>query len=315
MPFGGGGGGAGRVSAVASVGVDVGGTKILGAVVDVTGRVLQERATATEAEQGVTRVTERIANVAACLTRWSLDHSRQLLGVGVCVPGYVDGARGVARFGVNIPWRDCPLADTLRGRLQHEVHIENDARAGALGESRFGCGVGVRDFLYVTVGTGVGCGIVKDGVLLRGGRGAAGDLGHIRIREGLRCRCGRDGCLEAWVAGPAIVRALNERRAGCPAVGDARAVVELGMVGDTDALAVIDHAADALVSGLGVAVALVDPAKIAIGGGLAQTALWWMRFRSALKRSGWPSEITVHRATLGRWAGVVGAASLALPRM
>jgi glucokinase len=185
--------------------VDLGGTKIAGAIADSDGEIVAEHRIATNSHEGPTGVLPRIAGLVADL---SARLGVKPAAVGMGVPGLVDVRTGVTRFLPNLPsqWRGVPVGQTLSTALGCPVSLLNDARMATLGEFTFGHGRSVDTMVFLTIGTGIGGGIVVDGKLRLGPLGAAGELGHQTIlRDGPLCGCGNRGCLEALASGPALV--------------------------------------------------------------------------------------------------------------
>src|SRR3990170_4923647 len=184
-----------------SCGVDVGGTKILGGVVDETGSVVER----LRVESPATDV-EAIEEAIAGLVR-ELAGRHEIVAVGVGAAGYVDRERARVLIAPNLAWRDIDLKAELEEQLDLNVVLENDANAAAWGEFRFGAGEDVDDLLLVTVGTGVGGGLVLDGELYRGAFGVGAEIGHMRVvPNGHLCGCGNRGCWEQYASGSALVR-------------------------------------------------------------------------------------------------------------
>ncbi len=188
-----------------TVGVDVGGTKIAAGLVDEHGQVVARERTespATDPKQIVRTIGELVR---------SLTGSETVEAVGVSAAGFVDKARAMVVFAPNLAWRDEPLKRFLEEELELPVVVENDANAAAWGEFTFGAGEDVDDLLMLTVGTGVGGGLVIDGELVRGGFGMGGEVGHITmVPGGVPCGCGNLGCLESYGSGRALVRVSRE---------------------------------------------------------------------------------------------------------
>lgn len=187
-----------------TIGVDVGGTKIAAGVVDADGKVLDQVRVQTPAS------TAQAVEAGICAAVAQLAARHQVSGVGLAVAGFVDEGRRLLRFAPNLPMNARPLGDLIGDRVGLPVVVENDANAAAWGEHRFGGGRGASDVVMITVGTGLGGGIVLGGRLFRGAFGAAGELGHVRIVPGgLACGCGNHGCWSSmpragpWSAKPA----------------------------------------------------------------------------------------------------------------
>lgn len=304
-------------------GVDVGGTKIAGAVVDLEGRIVEEHRVESPASD-VGAVEDAIADVVRTLAS-----RHDVTAVGVGAAGYVDARRATVLFAPNIAWRDEDLKAELERRLDLPVVIENDANAAAWGEFAFGAGEDVDDLLMVTVGTGVGGGVVTNGSLYRGGFGVAAEIGHLRVVPGGRpCGCGNFGCLEQYASGRALVRNAREQ-AHRPEAADllARAGGDVGAIdgplvttaaqeGDPFAVAALAEVGRWLGESLASLAAILDPAVVVIGGGVVEAGdllLTPVReaFEGELTGRGHRPVLDIRAAAFGNRAGVIGAADLA----
>ncbi len=305
-------------------GIDVGGTKIGAAVVDAEGTILEERQVPTPAEDSaaiVTAIVELVTDLGA----------RHHLGaVGVGAAGYIQD-RSVVLFSPNLAWAQLDLRFLLESRLGLPVVIENDGNVAAWGEHRFGAATDVADLLLVTVGTGVGGGIVLGGELFRGTSGVSSEIGHLRmVPDGLPCGCGRRGCLEQYASGSALVRATREAAVRDPASArelldragggvesiSGRLITQAAAEGDTFARERVDEIGRWLGEGLASLTAVLDPSAIVVGGGLSERGeLLLAPVREAFGReliaaSARPAP-QIRQAALANRAGVVGAADLA----
>jgi glucokinase len=312
------------VSALA-IGVDVGGTKIAAGVVDADGRIIARNKRVTPAQHA-----DQVRDAVTDAVR-ELRTEHEVCAIGISAAGFVDAARATVMFAPNLAWRDEPLRDELEERTGLPVVVENDANAAAWAESRFGAGRGTRQVLALTVGTGLGGGVVQDGRVLRGEFGAAAELGHVVMVPGGRpCPCGLQGCLERYASGSALVRRAREIAVDSPVMAHAmldlaggRAegiegpmVTAAARAGDVAALQVFDEIGSWL--GLGVAqfAAVLDPGVVIIGGGVAEagdillTPLFAAYTRHLTGRGHRPVARVVP-AELGPDAGLVGAADLA----
>ena len=308
-----------------AVGIDVGGTKIAGAVVDEQGHVLEHsrvESPATEAEA----IEDAIAGLVDDFRR---RHAVERVGVGAA--GYVDADRSTMRFSPNLAWRDLDLRADLAARIDLPIIVENDANAAAWGEFRFGAGADVDEFLMVTVGTGVGGGVVLGGRLQRGAYGFAAEVGHLRlVPDGRPCGCGQHGCLEQYASGTALVRdvrddvdagvsgaaALLERAGGAASGITGPLVTEAARAGDAYAVGRLAALGQWLGEGVASLVAVLDPAVIVVGGGVSEAGdllLGPMRaaFLDHLSVRGHRPAAEIRPAELGNGAGVIGAADLA----
>ena len=306
-------------------GIDVGGTKIAGGVVDESGTVVEKlrvESPATDVEAIEDAIAELVGRLAS---------RHEITAVGVGAAGYVDRARAKVLFAPNLAWRDVDLKAELEERVEVPVVIENDANAAAWGEFRFGAGHDVDDLLLVTLGTGVGGGLVVDGELYRGGFGVAAEIGHLRlVPGGVRCGCGRRGCLEQYASGSALVRdvrdlaagqstgsnSLLERAGGRVEAIDGPMITLAAQEGDQFALSRLAAVGDWLGQGIATLVAVLDPTVVAVGGGLSEAdELLLATARESFARHLPGGEhrpvAELRKATLGNDAGLVGAADLA----
>ncbi len=312
------------------IGVDIGGTKIAGALVAPDGTILERVRLETPAEdvEAIIATTTEVVEAlqAAC--------DGEVAGIGVAVAALVDVRRGHVWFAPNISWRDCPLGELLEARLGRPVVVENDANAAAWGEFRFGAGQDTDDMVLFTIGTGVGGGCVVDGRLLHGAFGTAGELGHVTLDpDGPRCGCGNKGCLEVYASGTALLRdareliasaspsaeALRERCGGDPEALSGRDIDELADAGDEASVELLAELGRRLGHGMASVCAVLDPELVVVGGGVSAAGdLLVEPARAAFGRHlvgrGHRPAPTVVTARLGNDAGVVGAAALACER-
>jgi glucokinase len=294
------------VEAGHAIGVDVGGTKILAGVVGRDGSVVRrhERPTPQDSQEHV--LAELEAAVAELL-----DDSVSAVGFGV--PSPIDRSRGVVVRCVNVPLEDAPLRDWMRERFGIPVGLDNDANAAAIGEWRGGAGRGEDDLVMLTLGTGVGGGVVSGGRPFRGWNGAGAELGHVVIvHDGRPCQgaCTGRGHLEAYVSGSAASAAARE--AFGPSA-DAHRLVRLANEGDPKAKELLDEVGSYLGSGIGSFVNVFGPQLVVLGGGFGVAAYDYLcgpaeevSRREVLE----PMRSTVRfaRAELGTAAGLIGAA-------
>jgi glucokinase len=304
-------------------GIDVGATKILGGAVDEAGTVVEElwaRSPATDVEA----IEDAIAGLVN-----ELASRHEVASVGVGAAGYIDRARSRVMFAPNLAWRDLDLRAELEERVHLPVVVENDANAAAWGEFTFGAGEDVDHLLLVTVGTGVGGGVVLDGRLHRGAFGVGGEIGHMRVvPDGILCGCGNHGCLEAYGSGTALVREVREaagspaarelldRAGGDPAVITGSLITECAQAGDPFATEQLAALGNWLGEGIASLAAVLDPAVVVIGGGVSAAGdLLLDPIRAAFGRQltgrGHRPLAEIRPATLGNRAGFIGAADLA----
>ena len=309
-----------------TIGVDVGGTKVLGGVVDELGTVVKTARRDTPREGGAS-LTQAIADVAKeLMSEFTID------SVGVSAAGFVSSDRKTMLATPNIAgWNGVDLDCQLTSLIGLPVVIENDANAAAWGEARFGAGRGKRHMLMLTVGTGIGGGIVVNGELYRGAFGIAAEIGHIRVvPEGHLCGCGARGCFEQYGSGNALMRHAREAIAASPDIarnllsrGDGtlegltgKAITDAARDGDAVALAAFNTTAQWLGAGIASLAVVLDPECVVIGGGVIDAGEILLKpTREALERSmpfaGKHPYPEIIGAQLGNEAGLVGVADLA----
>ncbi|BAL92939.1 putative sugar kinase [Actinoplanes missouriensis 431] len=295
------------------IALDVGGTGMKCALVRPDGTVQHEERHPTRAERGPAAVTENILDVAESLAATARAAGLTPVATGIAVPGVVDEVTGVAVWSANVGFRDVPLRDLARQRLDMPAALGHDVRVGALAEARLGAGRGRRHVLFVAIGTGIAAGLVVDGSGYPGAHGAAGELGHVMVRPGGSvCGCGQRGCLEAESSAKSIGRRYAELSGASEAT--AFDVATRAAAGEELAGQVWRDAIEALADGLLTAQALYDVGVVVLGGGLAEAGDDLLRpVRAAVAQ-----RITFHRspeivrAELGDTAGCLGAALLAL---
>jgi glucokinase len=307
---------------VHAIGIDIGGTKIAGALVDEDGDIVRESRVPTP------QSTQLIEDAVVAMVT-ELASGESIEGVGVAAAGFIDAAQSTVYYAPNISWRNEPFRARLSARLPLPIVIDNDANAAGWAEFRFGAGRLFSDMVMLTIGTGVGGAIVTEDRLFRGGFGAGAELGHMRlIPDGLPCGCGQHGCLEQYGSGRALLRFANDfANAGGigQALADRRAEVgeltghdvsDLIIAGDGGALAALRELGHRLGQGCASLGAILDPQLFVIGGGVAQAGeLLLEPIRNAylehLPARGFHPEPEFRIAELVNDAGVVGAADLA----
>jgi glucokinase len=231
--------------------------------------------------------------------------------IGVGAAGLVETASGRVRYAPNIAWREVDIATLLAG-FAVPVRVDNDCTTATVGELLAGAGRGIRDFLYVGVGTGIGGGIVSGGAVMRGAHGFAAEIGHIRVApDGVRCGCGVTGCWETVASGSALDR-LGRERIGPGANGPA--VVEAARAGEAAALEIVTEVGARLGEGIAGLVNVLDPAVVIVGGGAAMGAGDLLldparvRARAMIEGVGHRPEVPIVPAALGADGAAIGAA-------
>ena len=254
-----------------AIGIDIGGTKIAGALVDADGAIVLEERVPSPAGDPEAMVDA----VVGLIERLSAGH--EVIGAGVAAAGFIDADQSTIIYAPNISWRNEPFKAKLEAKLNIPVIIENDANAAAWAEFRYGAGRGYKHMVMLTIGTGVGGAVIADSHMLRGGFGIAGELGHIRmVPNGLLCGCGQHGCLESYASGSALLRAAKALAASNDPAGQRLREIEAeaGQLSglevykailehDAGALRVLSELGSWLGQAIGSLVAVLDPAKAA----------------------------------------------------
>ena len=309
-----------------SIGIDIGGTKVLGALVDTSGTVTLEKRIPSPAQDP----DQMLEVVASLITELADAAGQELEAVGVAAAGFIDATGSTVLYAPNLKWRNEPLRERLEQRTKLAVVIENDANAAGWAEFRFGAGQGTKDMAMLTLGTGVGGAIISDGQLRRGGFGIAGELGHIRVvRDGRPCGCGRKGCVEQYASGTALLNAAkalvasNDPAAAMlaqlsPSAGQltGQHIAQALLAGDSGARALIEDLGQYLGEAMGSITAALDPEVYVIGGGLSEAGELVLdpirrSFEAEVPANGFRPVAKVVGATFSNQAGVIGAADLA----
>ena len=329
-----------------AIGVDLGGTNLRIAAVDTTGKVLEKISTDAEVARGRDYVLDEMCNrVRTVAGKFGGDG--RLTGIGIGVPGIIDRQTGLVHESPNLPgWRDYPVRDEIERRLRTNVILENDANAAALGEKWLGAGSQVSDMCMLTLGTGVGGGLVLDGKIWHGMTGMAGELGHTTVDpDGIKCGCGNRGCLEQYASATAVKRMALESisRGEAPELAKAtdrdpelssKAIYQMAAQGDEPARQIFRTVGQSLGIALANLINVFNLPMYVIGGGVANA---WDAFAPAMldeiqkrsfvytatapsrnavqieKSNDGPSphqSTIITRASLGSDAGLFGAARL-----
>jgi glucokinase len=307
-----------------AIGVDLGGSHVMATVVDESGETKKkhERDIIDHSPDAV------FAAVAAVIGEALADaKEKNVVGIGIGAPGNIDLETGTIRYSPNFGWKDVGLGDAIRKVYKFPVFVGNDARCATLGEHTFGSGKGCPDFVLLTLGTGIGGGIVSGGKLLVGGRASAGEIGHHQIRphDGFVCGCTKIGCFEAQCSGTGLIRHALALAPSFPRSTlldvpkeklGSKAIRKAAQKGDVHGLAAWTNWIDDMGYGLANIVGFLNPTLIALGGGVASAGAFiidtvtpLVEARSTMAP---PGSTKIVIATLGNDAGAVGAATMAL---
>jgi glucokinase len=309
-----------------AIGVDVGGSKILAVRTGRDGGILDRAEARTPADDQEATLARMIEAAAALMTD-------EVVAVGVGAAGMVDVAHGVLRYAPNLAWRDLPIAERMRAALGVPCQLDNDANVAAYAEFRSGAGRGYRYLLLVTVGTGIGGGIIADGRVFRGAHGFAAEIGHIVVEPlGPLCGCGNHGCWEQVASGRAIGRlgreaaredagsAIARLAGGDPAAVTGATVTRAALEDDPAAVGILGIVGTRLGIGIAGLVNILDPQVVVVGGGAIAAGDLLLEparvaFQDAVEGPAWRPSVPIVAAQLGPDAGAVGAAALALEEL
>jgi glucokinase len=307
-----------------AIGIDLGGSHVMAAVVNDSGEIMarHERDIVDHGTDAVFSAIDKVVKEALADAKGGT-----VEGIGIGAPGNIDLDTGEIRYSPNFGWKDVPLGAHLRSSFKQPVFVANDARCATLGEYTYGAGRGTQDFVLLTLGTGIGGGVIAGGQLVLGHSAAAGEIGHhqIRPRDGFVCGCTKIGCFEAQCSGTGLIRhalALepsfprstlvdgNKEKLG------SKAIRKAAQAGDGHGLAAWKNWIDDLGYGLANVVAFVNPQMIALGGGVSSAGTFMIDAVAPLveaRSTMVPAHATtIVTAMLGNDAGAIGAATMAL---
>lgn len=308
-----------------AVGVDVGGTRIAVGLVERKGRIMKDAKRLTPKSGPFAVVDEIIACIEEVMTGVQ---PSEVAGIGIGLPAQVDFLRQSVEFCTNLPLAGVDVRALVMSRLRHEVTIDNDGNLAAFGEFRYGAAKGSRDFLMITLGTGVGGGLFLGGEPYRGSRGLGGEIGHMVVQmDGPPCPCGGSGHIESYLGRPAIAaagkkaaeeyrgKAIVDAAGGDPDAITAEAVIEAAHTGDEVATKIVMDAGVILGRALVGLVNTLNPQMIVVGGGIGESSSFMVDRAAdiiAEEALAGRRDVRVIQAELGNDAGVLGAAALAL---
>lgn len=315
-----------------TIGIDIGGTKVLGGIVDNHGSIIETARRDTPREGGVSLI-ESIGDAIDDLLVFAKKENLQIPAIGLCSAGVVSPDRRTVSYAPNIAgwWEPVDLISALATRISIPMYLENDANAAIWAEYKFGAGINKNNIVLLTIGTGLGGGIIVDNQLVRGAHGSGAEIGHMcLVYEGHLCGCGARGCFESYGSGTALLRHAREAISATPdlaknllAKGNGtvdgllgKHLTDAAMEGDRVALAAFNTTGQWIGLGISNLVALLDPECFIIGGGVIDAGEILLKpIRESAQRnmpfSGRVPVPPIIAATLGNDAGLVGAADLA----
>lgn len=308
------------------IGVDLGGTSIKAGICDQQGNLLHTYEGPTGTEDGAEAVLDRIALYVKQIVSDSAFEWEQVAGVGAGIAGFLDLTAGVVLFAPNLRWENVAVRQGLEDRLGLPVKIDNDANVAALGEAWSGAAAGMQHVVALTLGTGVGGGIIANGRIYQGYLGMAGELGHIKVvpdLEAIQCGCGQLGCVETVSSATGIVRmakdAVQRGEATTLSLNEsitAKDVFDAAKDGDEVAIRIVKRAAYYLAKAMAAVAVVLNPQRFVIGGGVARAGdILFDEIRKVYAHNvpeAFTQKVDIVPAKLGNNAGVVGAAGLNL---
>ena len=309
------------------IGVDVGGMSIKAGLVDEEGNILYKHSCPTGVKRGYVAVIRDIAQLGLATVAKSGHSMDEVKAIGIGIPGIMDQHTGIVPFCTNLAWHDVPILEEMKQYTDLPVYVDNDATVAGLAESVKGVSASTKDSVFVTLGTGVGGGIIINGKPFSGAHGVASEIGHmVTVAGGLPCTCGKRGCWERYASATALIRAgrvLCAEKPGCPLMqavdGDIRTltakdVIDLAMDGDADCVKIFDDYIYHLVVGLTNLINVYDPEVIVLGGGVSHSGEFLLNaVRALLPKYVFFKSMPyakVELAQLSNDAGIIGAAML-----
>ena len=309
------------------IGIDVGGTNVKIALVSDEGKIIYSNSIPTRAEMGYEYTINSMKEAIRELLKETKLETKDIEGIGFGFPGQIDCQKGIVRLAPNIPgWVNVPIAEIMEQEFGISTRVDNDVRTAALGELNYGAGIGCQNLVCITVGTGIGSGLVINGKLVRGASNAAGEIGHIKMdmTGGPLCGCGDYGCFEAYASGPAIVTMAKEYISGgksakykemaTDGIITPYIVAQAALQGDAVSIQIFKQMGKIIGTGLSSVINLLNPEKIIIGGGVADAGeILLDPIRKTILDRAMPIQanaVQIVPAQLANTAGVIGASLL-----
>ncbi len=314
------------------IGIDFGGTNIKAGIVDVNGNILIQGSVKTFSKRPYQEIIKDMGELCISLVNKAGLKITDIHSVGIGSPGSIDSRNGIVKYANNLKWHNVPIVAELKHYIDLPVFISNDANCAALGEALFGSGKGMKNIIFLTLGTGVGGGIIIDGKLFEGGDPAGAECGHLVIKMGGRkCTCGRRGCLEAYASATALVRSTKHAMKTNPDSlmwkyvngnlknVDGRTSFECAKMGDAAAKKVVDFYETCLAEGIASFINIFRPEVVLIGGGVCAQGDYLIKpLQQKVDNMYYGGDINptvpIKVATLKNDAGILGAAALCLNR-
>ena len=309
-----------------AIGIDIGGMSIKGAAIDSTGKVYETFSMpCVKGEPGEITIRKLAEIVKDYISSYKLEN--KIVGIGIGSPGTLDVKNGIVEYSNNLGWDRLPVADIMHEVLPYPIRLINDANAAAYGEAKYGAGREYENIIMLTLGTGVGGGIIINGKLYEGNQGKAGELGHIVINvDGEPCTCGRNGCFEAYASATALIRETKKAMLAdkkslmwkvCPTIEmvGGRVPFEAAKQGDASAIRVLDNYIKYLGEGILNYCNIFRPNAIVLSGGIANAGDYLFdRLRKYIEDRNYgyklTPEVKILPAKLGYDSGKIGAAAL-----
>lgn len=311
------------------IGIDLGGMSAKAAIFDKEGKILSKKTVETNAAEGFAGTAAKLATLAEELAEENGIAFSKVEKIGIASPGVVDSATGTVLKWSNYNWTDVPLGERIASLTGKRVRVVNDANAAAYGEAKFGSASAYKNSIFITLGTGVGGGIVLDGKIVEGFMSAGAEIGHMSIEaDGLLCTCGNHGCLECYASATALIRQTKKRMeencnskmweiaGGALSNVDGRTAFEAAKLGDKDAEGVVKKYIAYLAVGISNLVNVLRPEAVVLGGGIAaEGETLFAPLRKAVESRIYVSSsvvpVKIIGAKLGNTAGIYGAYALA----
>lgn len=313
------------------IGIDLGGTDIKAGIVGEDGQIIDKAITPTPVKEGHLAVVESIYTLIEELKEKNVEYAQSIEALGIGIPG-VCNAEGHVYYATNLFWREVPLGDLLREKTGLPVFIENDATVAAMGEASSGATKGMKNSVFLTLGTGVGGGIIINDRVYSGNHGIGSEIGHIIVGENFYdCNCGNNGCLETFTSATALIKhtkmlleddkdsLILKKVNNNTELIDAKVIFDCAKEGDKIALEGVNRLVKYLSIGIGSIINMLDPEVIAIGGGVSKAGDYLIgKLEKEIPKHIWLKAMNLTKivlARLGNDAGIVGSAMYAKSRL